>query len=1324
MELQKTIKKRFLAMLLSLAMVFTMLPTAAFAQEPTQDSGTPTAVLTCEQEEHTHGDDCYVKQLTCEDASEEHEHTDDCYTDVLICEIGEHTHAESCYQAVDSENGEQEPTKEAGNPATATAEETVYDKVVDLLEALPKADTITEETTAEEKEALWNQLDAVFAAYLELSDAEQAKLDEEFAQLMENAYQLDDIRQMGVTLLSTMALAAGNGGIDGITATSSAVDETGTKGNASITELTFSNIPENMTEGDVKCILWSYNYSYGEDFLAYVQKDLRQDYTVDEVFEELANYKLCYDVTSLPVQIDLDALNSGFCVEVWVGPTDTEDFSDYHKVLSSMTATKVSIFDEYIYNEIPVVGEAMPTTYTDPHGQFTANITWFAQTKDESGDPALGDNKTGVFEAGITYAAQYTNITPMSGYVPYEGIEYCVDSSIGKNYDYIGDDEILTAFDIFPYISDSNELMAFNHVTSEGTFDVIGKYDDKWKQISYCCDGFETYVKIGDGDATQVSASNVPQAVDGTGLTLSVDLDFLNEGQTVQVKYTVKNTGTDAATYSLGSSGDVQIGKDDYAIITPFSDGGGFKMVSANSADCNANEEYAQLNFFGKNTKGVTDTDAFWYGPYNSRYLKDDYTDYHWSGKEATSTFYGEDKWGTKDKIKEGYYPYDSAMSWSWQNRTIKADEEQTFTVLFGIGGPGSELVAGGLFSTLDSTKKITLDQDSKESFENTDFTVKLGDNTLTEGTDYTLSDLDTKNPVITFTNENITNDSNLTVTVAGINNGDPITIRIDLTATPSDPKPEEDPAITGIVSGIITKGDSPVSGATVKLMQGTTQVGSDFTTSTDGAYHFDAVEYGVYSIVVASGDKTVTASLVLNSSSATKNIVIPNVSGNQNTKVETEENTPNTAADLNDLFNKSAVDNDYNGITNDDKDVVGNGGTVEIKLTAQAKPAENVADDAEKIKALSKDATADYLFVDLKVTKTVNSEAPVTLKELNDVIEVQMEIPAEYQSMDLRIFRVHEGKAEELKKTANPYGEYFELNADYSVATLHIKRFSTFCLSNAVTPTSTSGGGSGSTATYTVTVNTATGGVIKSSATNAAAGTKVTVTTTPDKGYTLETLNVNDANGKAVTTTKNSDGTYSFTMPSSKVTVTATFMEDNTMLNHFVDVSASAYYYDAVLWAAENGITSGTDATHFSPDGICTRAQAVTFFWRASGSPEPTSTSCPFTDVSADAYYYKAVLWATEKGITVGTSATTFSPDMECSRAHIVTFQYRAAGTPAAGTANPFADVADSAYYANAVKWAVSEGITSGTTATTFSPANGCTRAQIVTFIYRYLGK
>ena len=250
----------------------------------------------------------------------------------------------------------------------------------------------------------------------------------------------------------------------------------------------------------------------------------------------------------------------------------------------------------------------------------------------------------------------------------------------------------------------------------------------------------------------------------------------------------------------------------------------------------------------------------------------------------------------------------------------------------------------------------------------------------------------------------------------------------------------------------------------------------------------------------------------------------------------------------------------------------------------------------------------------------------------------------------------------------------------------------------------------SGTTEHGTVTVSTET----------AVGGSTVTITVKPDSGYKLESLTVTDKDGKALSLTDNGNGTYTFTMPASKVEIKATFAEDKS-LNPFRDVSDDAYYFDAVQWAVANSITNGTSATTFSPDEGCTRAQAVTFLWRVAGQPAPTEHKNPFVDVKEGTYYYDAVLWAAEKGITIGTSDTTFSPDDTCTRAQIVTFLWRREGKPApTGANNPFADVKPSAYFGSAVLWAVEKGITNGTSETTFEPNEDCTRAQVVTFLWR----
>ena len=254
-------------------------------------------------------------------------------------------------------------------------------------------------------------------------------------------------------------------------------------------------------------------------------------------------------------------------------------------------------------------------------------------------------------------------------------------------------------------------------------------------------------------------------------------------------------------------------------------------------------------------------------------------------------------------------------------------------------------------------------------------------------------------------------------------------------------------------------------------------------------------------------------------------------------------------------------------------------------------------------------------------------------------------------------------------------------------------------------------------TTEYSVTVSTDGSGTAMADKTSAAAGTVVTLTATPKSGYTFKQWQV-VTGGVTIKDNK-------FTMPVENVEIKAIFEKDATpppgpAVNPFVDVPSGVYYEEAVLWAVDKGITKGTDTTHFSPNGICTRAQAVTFLWRAAGSPAAKSGAMPFTDVKAGSYYETAVLWAVENGITKGTTATTFSPEQKCSRAQIVTFLWRSEKSPAAGTVNPFTDVKASAYYADAVLWAVKKDVTKGTTATTFSPNDNCTRAQIVTFLYR----
>ena len=259
------------------------------------------------------------------------------------------------------------------------------------------------------------------------------------------------------------------------------------------------------------------------------------------------------------------------------------------------------------------------------------------------------------------------------------------------------------------------------------------------------------------------------------------------------------------------------------------------------------------------------------------------------------------------------------------------------------------------------------------------------------------------------------------------------------------------------------------------------------------------------------------------------------------------------------------------------------------------------------------------------------------------------------------------------------------------------------------------SGGGGGYTYHTIRAISGLNGSISPSGWTSVRHGWDQTFTITPDKGYAVAKVLVD---GKSVGSVKS----YTFKNVTKDHTIEVVFMKanGNPQTGVFVDVPEGSYYEEAVDWAVEKGITTGTGNNYFTPDGICTRAQAVTFLWRVAGSPTPKTEAMVFEDVLDGSYYYEAVLWAVENGITVGTSATTFSPELTCSRAHIVTFLWRAANSPSAKTANPFTDVAADAYYIDAVLWAVKHKITVGTTLSTFSPDEGCTRAQIVTFLYR----
>ena len=529
-------------------------------------------------------------------------------------------------------------------------------------------------------------------------------------------------------------------------------------------------------------------------------------------------------------------------------------------------------------------------------------------------------------------------------------------------------------------------------------------------------------------------------------------------------------------------------------------------------------------------------------------------------------------------------------------------------------------------------------------------------------------------------------------------------------------------------ISGTVYEygGTTIASDVSVKLMKGDTQVAST-TSGADGAYSFTGIAPGVYNIVAEKDDTTqTTLVIVTNHNETDKNVTLPQSKVNSKLTVNGAD-TPDVVA--------GGLDKEAAAVKAENSTAT----SVKVEMTVESKRSTEIGDeDKTSIETSASGKTLEYL--DIKVTKTVNGTHDA-ITETKNMMEIIIPYDMTGKS-NITVYRNHNGSAAAFRllstrpvSGAVDDGTYY-LDTVNHLIYVYTQKFSTYAIgyntqsgggsgsggSSSGGGSSSSSGGSSSGNSSTISTPSAKNGTVSVSPKSASKGTTVTVTVTPDKGYVLETLTVTDASGKKLDLKNLGSGKYSFTMPASKVEVKATFMEDNTMLNYFVDVPASAYYYDAVLWAAEQGITGGTDATHFSPDGVCTRAQAVTFLWRAAGSPAPSATAMPFTDVAADSYYYNAVLWAMENGITVGTSSTTFSPDLKCSRAHIMTFLWRSEKSPAAGSVNPFTDVSADAYYADAVLWAVKESVTNGTSSATFSPDADCTRAQIVTFIWRAL--
>ena len=479
--------------------------------------------------------------------------------------------------------------------------------------------------------------------------------------------------------------------------------------------------------------------------------------------------------------------------------------------------------------------------------------------------------------------------------------------------------------------------------------------------------------------------------------------------------------------------------------------------------------------------------------------------------------------------------------------------------------------------------------------------------------------------------------------------------------------------------------------------------------------HYVDASNNGDYPYTVKEGTKPVGALIVVKDTTA---VTVP----------DSEAIKGLTNDDKTNIANKSSVDGVAEAIADNKADLIPadvnttDAKKVEIEVTVKVNVTS--ADMTSENKTLTFEASP---VATVTVTKAdgsteVKNDVKVPNSLLNDEITVKLPLPAGFTPKQIKHIS-SDGSVEYFLKTAKRGAKLFTVDSD-NCAVFTITKFSTFELSGTVTYVEPSYySGSSSDPTYSVTVDKTENGSVTVSPKSASKGDTVTVTVKPDSGYVLETLTVTDKNGNELTLKDKGDGKYTFTMPAGKVEVKATFMEDNSVLNFFYDVPNDAFFYEAVKWAVKSGVTNGLSDTMFGPYESCTRAQIVTFLWRAAGSPEP-KTASSFTDVPVSTYYAKAVAWAVENGITNGMTETTFAPDATCTRGQSVTFLYRALKGTASGSAN-FTDVKSDAFYADAINWAVANNVTNGTSNTTFSPNADCTRAEIVTFLYRaYQGK
>ena len=479
--------------------------------------------------------------------------------------------------------------------------------------------------------------------------------------------------------------------------------------------------------------------------------------------------------------------------------------------------------------------------------------------------------------------------------------------------------------------------------------------------------------------------------------------------------------------------------------------------------------------------------------------------------------------------------------------------------------------------------------------------------------------------------------------------------------------------------------------------------------------HHVDGSNNGDYPYIVKEGTKTDAPVIVKDATAVTvhDSEAIKGLTESDKTNIANKSNVDGVAEAIAD--NKAALipaDVDTTGAKKVEIEV-----TVKVNVTGADMTSENKtltfeASPVATVTVTKADGSTEVKN-DVKVDNSMLNGKPITVTLPLPTVDGKLFTPEQIKHIS------SDGSVEYFLKTAKRGAKQFTVDGN-NCAVFTIYGFSTFELSGTVTyvEPSSGSGSSSSSRRYDVSAPSVKHGDVTVSPKTASKGDTVTVTVKPDSGYVLETLTVTDKNENVLKLTDKGDGKYSFTMPDGKVEVKAVFAK-KVETSPFGDVSTDAYYYKAVQWAQEKGITDGISSNLFGPKQPCTRSQIVTFLWRAAGSPEPKGTAAGMTDVVPGSYYAKAVAWAVENGITTGTAEGTFSPDATCTRAQAVTFLARAQNAKATGK-TAFSDVPADSYFADAVAWAQANGVTTGTSETTFSPDSDCTRAQIVTFLYR----